>query len=219
MNIHKTHTSIEDIKNELCKKKFIFREFKKSGDKFIAMNKFFVSEEIDEGKLEFISIKLNKLDRINDYEKIIPESNIKNDSYIKNIKNLYISLNSMNENNIFYNRQYIDLIIISNISFQIDETTIDKTNIIKKMLFNDSNNDANNCENNDANNCENFLEDLYYNEDFSKKINIELPKKYGNNKIILENEDIYKKYLFKMNFTELSLNCQEQNSRYTDNVI
>jgi hypothetical protein len=57
---------------------------------------------------------------------------------------------------------------------------------------------------------EKLLEDLYFNEDFSKKINLELPKKYNNQKIILEDINIDKIYLFKINLLELNRNFEEE---------
>jgi len=57
-----------------------------------------------------------------------------------------------------------------------------------------------------------LFEDLYYNEDFSKKINLELPKKYNDKKIILEDMDIDKKYLFRINIHELNCSFNEENN-------
>lgn len=115
-----------------------------------------------------------------------------NEKIIHYNQNIYITKN----NNIF--QKYIELIILSNISFSLNDTYIQKSDIIKKILNNKNEID------------ETFLEDLYYNTDFSKKINLELPNKYNNKKIILEDIDIYKKYLFKIDFLELNKNYQEE---------
>ena len=151
-------------------KNIIFREFEKKDDKFIAMNKFFISNEIEGGLIEFKGHNIN--------EKLI--------QYSKN-------------NNIFINNKtYIDLVIVSNISFSIDETNINKYELIHKFIENNSVIE------------DTIFEDLYFNKEFSKKINIELPKKYGKN-IILEDVEINKKYLFKINFIELNRNISYEN--------
>jgi len=88
--------------------------------------------------------------------------------------------------------KYIDLILLSNISLSLEEIYIGKSELIKMILQNDDVID------------EKLFEDLYYNEEFSKKINIELPQKYNNKKVILEDIEIKKRYLFKINFIELN---------------
>lgn len=158
--------SIEDINNI---KNVIFREFKKEDDVFIATDIFYVSEEIDNGMLGFNVIDSNS-------NRILP--------YLQN-NNIYVSIN----NDI---KQYIDLIVISNISLSLDDIKINKSQLIHKILENHNIID------------EKLFEDLYFNEDFSKKINLEIPQKYNNKKIILEDIDISKKYLFKINIIELN---------------
>ena len=86
-------------------------------------------------------------------------------------------------------------------SFSLDDTHIYNTEIIKKCIESDG----------EIN--EKIFEDIYYNNEFSKKINVELPKKYNNKKIILENVDVNKKYLFKINFMELNKNSIFENNR------
>lgn len=155
--------------NNKSSKNFIFREFEKKSDKFIATNNFFLSKINDNNDIIYTS--LNKNDKI-----LKPYSNIYNDE--------------MNN--------YIDLIVPYNISFTLDDININKYQILNKFLENDKNID------------ETLLNDLYYNNEFSKKINIELPKKYNNKTIYLENMDITKKYLFKMNILELKKSCNEE---------
>lgn len=155
--------------NNKSSKNFIFREFEKKSDKFIATNNFFLSKINDNNDIIYTS--LNKNDKI-----LKPYSNIYNDE--------------MNN--------YIDLIVPYNISFTLDDININKHQILNKFLENDKNID------------ETLLNDLYYNNEFSKKINIELPKKYNNKTIYLENMDITKKYLFKMNILELKKSCNEE---------
>lgn len=187
MNL-KNNQSIEDIiifyfnnnnkKNiNINNKNFIFREYYKENDKFIAKNKFYVSDDFDNDVfLEFNSLNM---------EKIIPYSEK---------KDIYISTNKLNFQN------YINLILISNISFSLDDISINKYDLIKKMIENDA----------EIN--EKLFEDLYYNKDFSNKINLELPKKYDNKNIILEDIEIKKVYLFKINFIELNNNFEKENS-------
>jgi hypothetical protein len=189
-----TIQSIEDIieiqSNSKNKRKnknlknIIFRQFEKKKDKFIATNNFYMSEEVDDGKLEFNSFNTsNYFNKSN--EKIIPY----------NENNVYLLVNNRSTNSL---KKYIDLTVISNISFSLEDININKSDIIKKMVESDVIID------------EKLLEDLYFNQDFSKKINLELPKKYNNQKIILEDINIDKIYLFKINLLELNRNFQEE---------
>ena len=189
-----TIQSIEDIieiqSNSKNKRKnknlknIIFRQFEKKKDKFIATNNFYMSEEVDDGKLEFNSFNTsNYFNKSN--EKIVPY----------NENNVYLLINNKTNNSL---KKYIDLIVISNISFSLEDININKSDIIKKMIESDVIID------------EKLLEDLYFNEDFSKKINLELPKKYNNQKIILEDINIDKIYLFKINLLELNRNFEEE---------
>jgi hypothetical protein len=189
-----TIQSIEDIieiqSNSKNKRKnknlknIIFRQFEKKKDKFIATNNFYMSEEVDDGKLEFNSFNTsNYFNKSN--EKIVPY----------NENNVYLLINNKTNNSL---KKYIDLIVISNISFSLEDININKSDIIKKMIESDVIID------------EKLLEDLYFNQDFSKKINLELPKKYNNQKIILEDINIDKIYLFKINLLELNRNFQEE---------
>lgn len=189
---YQNHVTIEDLKLMLVAsskfkshklynnlildspKKFIYREFEKKDEKFIATNDFFISEEIDDGNIEYIN-----------YNNI----NIKMVPYLKN-NNIYEYLNDKNSG------KYCKLIVLSNIEFQIDEININKNEIIKKFIDNDISID------------EDFFEDLYYNDVFSKKINIELPDKYKfknkNINVILDKKNILIKYLFRIEFNELT---------------
>jgi hypothetical protein len=184
--------SIEDIykKNSNFKNKFdynnsknhIFREYIKNNDKFIATEHFYISEEVDDEKLGFY-----KFENSNNYSlKIIPFENNNIDIY-----------QLLKENQLEY---YIDLILISNISFTLEDTQINKSDIIKKMIETDKFID------------EKLFEDLYYNETFSKKINLELPiNKFDiNKKIVLEDIDIKKIYLFKVHIVELNRNFYQE---------
>jgi hypothetical protein len=189
-----TIQSIEDIieiqSNSKNKRKnknlknIIFRQFEKKKDKFIATNNFYMSEEVDDGKLEFNSFNTsNYFNKSN--EKIVPY----------NENNVYLLVNNKSNNSL---KKYIDLTVISNISFSLEDININKLDIIKKMVESDIIID------------EKLLEDLYFNQDFSKKINLELPKKYNNQKIILEDINIDKIYLFKINLLELNRNFEEE---------
>lgn len=155
--------SMEDIK------KTIYREYEKINNKFIAMDKFFISEEVDKNRFEYIQFYSNK-----ESERIIP---VDNDS-------IYMSVDKNKSIQKKY-KKFLDLIILSNVSFSLDENNINKNDIIKKYInSSDETNDSFN----------RLLEEIYYTNDFSKKINIELPSKYVNN------TDLKKKYLFKIDY-------------------
>ena len=174
----KTNSSTKDNKNI---QNFIFREYKNKDDKFIATNNFYFYGEFDE-RIGFFSLDNDLI-----HTKIIPYN-----------ENLYI-LKSIKDNNNSLIDKYIDLILISNISFLLEDININKTEIIKRFIEKDELID------------EKLFEDLYFNENFSKKINIELPKKYNDKKVILENIEINKKYLFRINFIELNYKFNEEN--------
>jgi hypothetical protein len=172
-----TNLSINQKNKNKNIKNYIFREYEKKKDKFVATNKFFISEEVDGGKIEFNGFNINELyQNTHYYDKIKLNSNKKN-IYQKIIpysedENIYISINNKSclEDNFILNK-YIELILISNISFSLDDININKNEIINKIMENDIIID------------DYLFEDLYYNEDFSKKINLELPKKYNDKKL------------------------------------
>jgi hypothetical protein len=170
--------SIEDTYKYYLNKKNMFREFVKEDELYIATNNFYVSDEVDDGRLEFN----------NNIEKIKPYNNIYMELY--------------NDNNLFKN--YINLVLISNISFNLDEININKFDIIKKFIDSDIEIE------------EKILEDFYYNNVFSKKINKELPNNF-NNKIIMEGMN--NKYLFKINIDELYKNIYYENNNIHYNLI
>ena len=98
---HITKKSTEDVKNI---KNYIFREFEKKDDTFIATNRFYTSEEVEDGKFMFKTVRNDK------DEKIIPYSED---------GNIYVSLNNKD--------LYFDLILLSNISFNLDDININKS--------------------------------------------------------------------------------------------
>lgn len=163
--------SIEDTYKNCLNKKNMFREFVKENEFYIATNNFYVSDEVDDGRLEFN----------NNNEKIKPYNNIYMELY---------------NDNLFKN--YINLVLISNISFNLDEININKFDIIKKFIDNDIEIE------------EKILEDFYYNNIFSKKINKEIPNNF-NKKIIMEGMN--NKYLFKINIDELYKNIYYENNK------
>jgi len=182
--------SIEDQKilKENCIKNIIFREYDKIDDKYIATNKFYISCEVDCNKIEFKEIDINSFNKKNN-TKIIPYEN----------NNLYVIVNNKYLNNTLQKKEYIDLILITNVSFTIDETHINKNDLLKKFINNDSSID------------EKIIEDIYYNKDFAKKIKLNIPKKLSE----LSNKNILKKYLFKVNLIELNQSFyQEDNKLY-----
>ena len=157
--------NINTIKNN------IFREFNKKNDTFIATNNFYLSEEKDNGIFIFSNINHNN-------ETIFPYNEDK-EIFVLNNKST---------------KKYVDLLLLSKITLSLDDTCINRSELIKNIITNDLVID------------EKLFEDLYFNQEFSNKINIELPKKYNDKKIILEDIDIEKKYLFKINFIELNRN-------------
>lgn len=182
--------SIEDIKkfikeNQLVDRdNFIFREYTKNKNKFIATNKFFISEEIGDGKVEFISINLKNYNNYYPYKKM-------GEKIVHYHNNLYIYEEEKN-------KEYINLLVLSDISFSLNDEIINKNEIIKKFIENEGKYDISN-----------FFEDMYYNEEFSKKINMNVPKIIVSNIEPSEN----KKYLFKIGIAESSV-CffEESNS-------
>lgn len=188
--------SIEDIKkiysktikeNQLVDRdNFIFREYTKNKNKFIATHKFFISEEIGDGKVEFISIDLKNYNSYYPYKKM----GIK---FVHYYDNVYIRENEGEKN-----KEYINLLVLSDISFSLNDEIINKNEIIKKFIENEGKCDISN-----------FFEDMYYNEEFSKKINMNVPKIIVSNIQPSEN----KKYLFKIGIVESSV-CffEESNS-------
>ena len=94
-------------------------------------------------------------------------------------------------------KKYIDLTVLHNISFSLEDININKSDIIKKFLDCDINVD------------DKLLSDIYYNEEFSKKINLELPNKY-NKSIILEDIVIDKIYLFKNKSFRINRNFESE---------
>jgi hypothetical protein len=202
---HQNHVTIEDLKllllatsnkfksrkinnfifSDFINKSFIYREFEKKDEKFIATNNFFISEEIDDGNIEYIQYNNMNI-------KIIP--------YFKN-NNIYEYVNDNSS------RKYCKLIVLSNIEFQINEININKNEIIKRFIDNDISID------------EDFFEDLYYNNVFSKKINIELPDKYKfknkNINVTIDKENILIKYLFRIELNELSNEYNNEMFQYS----
>jgi hypothetical protein len=158
-----------NINNKNNIKNNIFREFIKNNDIFVATNNFYSSEEGDDGKFIFSNINNNN------NEKFFPF----------NEKDVFIIMNNNSVSD-----KYVDLLLLSKITLSLDDTYINRSELIKNIIANDLVID------------EKLFEDLYFNEEFSKKINVELPKKYNDKKIILEDIDIEKKYLFKINILE-----------------
>lgn len=148
----------------------IFREYKKDDDKFLATNNFYISELVEFQYIEYSKFDINEYVYQDLYEKIVP--------YCKKEDDLYI-LHNKNSSSV------INLISISDISFSLDDLCITKSEIIRKLFDNESDSIS-----------DKLFKDLYYNDQFSKKINIDYP---GKNNLLNE---ISKKYLFRINFLE-----------------
>ena len=117
---------------------------------------------------------------INSLNKIV------NDKIIVYSDNLHINVR---------NNEYINLITLSNISFSLNDIDINKNYIINKFMESDVEID------------DNIIEDIYYNNEFAKKMNINLPDKYMNQ------SNIEKKYLFKINMVELNQSFYQENNK------
>jgi hypothetical protein len=161
--------------NENNNNNIIFREFNKIKDKYIATNKFYISFKTNSNNYEFKEVDIN-LQPIKNFTKIIYNNN----------NNLYYIVNNSLIN--INNNDYIDLVLIKNISFTINDINIEKNDLLKRFIENDLNID------------EKIIEDLYYNKDFSKKIKLNIPKNHYS----FENKNFSKKYLFKINSIELN---------------
>jgi hypothetical protein len=162
----------------------IFREYKKNNDTFIALNNFYISKIIDNSYIQY-----DKYDIVNNvhkeiYEKIVPYCDSEKELYIIKSKE-YFSI--------------IDLILVEDISFSIDDLNITKSEIIKKLL--DINLEK---EEESEFLSDKLFKDLYYNENFSKKINIDYPGKEKNIKTV------DKKYLFRIHFLENNMYFEKE---------
>tara|TARA_A100001015_G_scaffold273340_1_gene328709 strand:- start:1392 stop:1982 length:591 start_codon:yes stop_codon:yes gene_type:complete len=179
--------SIEDVKkvvrklrknNNSLSNNEIYREFLKINDSFIATNNFFLTDEIENNKINF-----NKITNSKQKEKLL---NLKNNIYEYNGQRIY------NEDKSYVEKKFINLLVICDIEFRIDEININNKEIFKKFIENEK----------DIN--ESLFNDIYFNEKFSSIINIELPK--TKKKLIEEEDNIEKKYLFKIKINELGCN-------------
>jgi hypothetical protein len=179
---------LRNNKNTIFNKNSIFREFDKIKDLYVATDKFYISCEIDDNVYEFNEIDINSL-HIKNYMKMIPY--FKNDNFYVIDDDKVLDINSQE-------LYCIDLILIKNVSFTINETQFNKNDLFKKFINNDSDID------------DKLIEDIYYNNDFSEKINLDLPKKINYS---LENVNILKKYLFKVNLTESTQIFYQENNK------
>ncbi len=188
---------------------FLFREYEKYNEQFYATNKYFLSEEIDDGKIVFIGFDFSVIQNLKEsednnwmvpflksmsnkkfvVEEILPHATMKNVYYSKSR-----TQNSSTEN------PYLNLITIQNISFSYDEHTLQQKDIIKRFLSNDQQID------------DSFLEDTYYNESFSKKIELSLPEDTKQYLTI----DVSKRYLFRVHAVELDRELGEENYYYLE---
>lgn len=178
--------SIDDIKevfkkltknNNILNKNQVYREFIKLNDTFMATNNFFLSDEIDNNRINFNKISISKQKEI--------LFDVGNNIYEYNGPRIY------NENESYLLKELINLIVICDIEFNIDEINIEKKEIFKKFIENEKNIN------------ENLFTDIYYNENFSNKINFDLPETKNE---LMKNKDIGKKYLFKIKINELDCN-------------
>ena len=182
MRVSNNTLPIKDISSLLTdvQQNIIYREYKKEGDIFIANNDFYISTINEHKKVSYrnINIKTNLIQEIQD------------NVFEYNGDRVYTDMNS------YIDKRIINLLVINDVEFNIDETNINKQELFKKYIENEK-------QINDL-----LLEDIYFNEEFSNKINISLPLSYKN-----IDDTIEKKYLFKINLNEL------QRSHFVENNI
>ena len=175
----------------------IYREYEKidnNNPKFIATDKYYISDINDEtNETEYIGFNFSKsysykggkcikniyLPFQQNFFEIITKFN-DNTNNDKN-NNLFVSRTAQRTINV--NSQFIDLVVLDDISFNLDETEIDKHDLLNKIFVNDLYIDNK------------LLEKLYYNKEFTSSINFDFPIKYLD-------ENIQNKFLFKIDFTE-----------------
>lgn len=190
----------KSIKNNVP---FLFREYEKYNEQFHATNKYFLSEEIDDGKVVFIGFDFSAIKDLKESEDnkwMIPFlKSLSNKKFIveeiiphSNMKNIYYSVKG---NSDYDQDMYLNLITIQNISFSYDEHTLKQKDIIKRFLYNDQEID------------DSFLEDTYYNESFSKKVHLNLPIEFKQELTI----DVNKRYLFRVHSIEIDSELGKEN--------
>ena len=113
--------SIDDIKevfkkltknNNILNKNQVYREFIKLNDTFMATNNFFLSDEIDNNRINFNKISISKQKEI--------LFDVGNNIYEYNGPRIY------NENESYLLKELINLIVICDIEFNIYEINIEK---------------------------------------------------------------------------------------------
>ena len=182
MSFSNNTLSIKDFNNLLTnvQQNSIYREYKKVDDIFIANNDFYISTMNQNNKISYINI--------NSKTNLIQE--IQDNIFEYNGDRVYTNINS------YIDKRIINLLVINDIEFNINETNINKQELFKKYIENEKKiNDL-------------LLEDIYFNEEFSNKMNISLPLSYKN-----INNTMEKKYLFKIKLNEL------QRSYFVENNI
>jgi hypothetical protein len=165
---------LKNNKNNIFSENIIFREFNKIKDKYIATNNFYISCEDDDNKCDFKNVDINLLSK-NNRKKI----------FYSGDNNLYYTIDTIEK------KEYINLILISNISFSMNDIYINKDDLLKKFINNNYDID------------ENILEDIYYDKSFSKKIKLDIPY----------NDNTLKKYLFKINSNEINQTFYQEDNK------
>ena len=157
-------------------KNIIFREYKKNGDVFIA-SKDFYTVSTEDNRLCFQQLQSSNC--INEVD---------NQLYEFKGERIYNEISS------YIEKKYIHLCVIQDIEFSMEDLHINKQELFKRFIENDI----------EIN--QELLEDIYYNQDFSKKINIDLQK------VSKQIEDtIEKHYLFRINLKELQCSTCVEN--------
>lgn len=157
-------------------KNIIFREYKKNDDVFIA-SKDFYTVSTEDNRLCFQQLQSSNC--INEVD---------NQLYEFKGERVYNEISS------YIEKKYIHLCVIQDIEFSMEDLHINKQELFKRFIENDI----------EIN--QELLEDIYYNQDFSKKINIDLQK------VSKQIEDtIEKRYLFRINLKELQCSTCVEN--------
>ena len=157
-------------------KNIIFREYKKNDDVFTA-SKDFYTVSLEDNRLCFQQLQSSNC-----------MNEVDNQLYEFKGDRIYNEISS------YIEKKYIHLCVIKDIEFSIEDIHINKQELFKRFIEKDI----------EIN--QELLEDIYYNQDFSKKINIDLQKV---SKII--EDTIEKRYLFRIKLKELQCSTCVEN--------
>jgi hypothetical protein len=126
--------TIEDIKKiysniKVDKQNFIFREFTKNKNKFVATDNFFISEEIGDSKIGFICVDLKNYNSYFPFkktnEKIVPYLNYTRENGMTFPHEVCLKNDNQNLQFLYVNNQidkkFINLLVLSDICFSMND--------------------------------------------------------------------------------------------------